>query len=67
MKEIKRSEWYYYWEEKILNTKESDKLKILLDNVEGDCEAGNITEEEKEILICKISDQEGKILLDGGY
>ena len=67
MKEIKRSEWYYYWEEKILNAEESDKLEILLDNVEGDCEAGNITEEEKEILICKISDQEGKILLDGGY
>lgn len=67
MKEIKRSDWYYYWEEKILNAKQSEVLECLLDNVEGDCEAGNITEEEKEILICKISDQEGKILLDGGY
>ena len=67
MKEIKRSEWFYYWEEKIINTKESEKLELLLDNVDGECEAGNITEEEKEILICKISDQEGKILLDGGY
>lgn len=67
MLEIKRSYCFHYWEEKILNAKDSQTLESILDDMEGDYEAGNITEEEKEILICKISDQEGKILLNGGY
>ena len=67
MKKIKRSYCFYYWEEKILNAKLSQVLETILDDMEGDYEAGNITEEEKEILICKISDQEGTIILNGGY
>lgn len=64
---FKRSYWYNEYNEKIKKATSSEELEKLLDDIDGDFEAGNLSEEEKEVLICSISDQEGEILLKGGF
>lgn len=60
-----KSYTFTYYEEKIKKTMEEKELELLLDDIEGDYEAGNLTEEEKETLICFISDQEVNIAMEG--
>lgn len=60
-----KSYTFTYYEEKIKKIMEEKELELLLDDIEGDYEAGNLTEEEKETLICFISDQEVNIAMEG--
>lgn len=60
-----KSYTFNYYEEKIKKSMEEKELELLLDDIEGDYEAGNLTEEEKETLICFISDQEVNIAMEG--
>lgn len=60
-----KSYTFTYYEEKIKKSMEEKELELLLDDIEGDYEAGNLTEEEKETLICFISDQEVNIAMEG--
>lgn len=60
-----KSYTFNYYEEKIKKSMEEKELELLLDNIDGDYEAGNLTEEEKETLICFISDQEVNIAMEG--
>lgn len=60
-----RSYSYKYLEEKILEANSSEELSKQLDNIDLDYEAGNITEEEKEMLICIISDRECDLVQEG--
>lgn len=60
-----RSYSYKYLEEKILEANSSEELAKQLDNIDLDYEAGNITEEEKEMLICIISDRECDLVQEG--
>ncbi|MBO7715510.1 MAG: hypothetical protein J6S85_18250 [Methanobrevibacter sp.] len=56
---------YKYLEEKILNANSFEDLNKALEDIELDYEAGNISEEEKETLICIISDREVDLELEG--
>lgn len=60
-----RSYSYKFLEEKILEANSSEELAKQLDNIDLDYEAGNISEEEKEMLICIISDREVDLVLEG--
>ena len=60
-----RSYSYKYLEEKILEANSSEELAKQLDNIDLDYEAGNISEEEKEMLICIISDRESDLVQEG--
>ena len=60
-----KSYTFTYYEEKIKKSMEEKELELLLDDIEGDYEAGNLTEEEKETLICFVSDQEVNIAMEG--
>lgn len=60
-----RSYSFNYFEEKILNANSFEELDRALDDIDGDYEAGNLTEEEKETLICIISDREVDLVQEG--
>ena len=60
-----RSYSYKYLEEKIVEANTSEELAKQLDNIDLDYEAGNISEEEKEMLICIISDREVDLVQEG--
>ena len=60
-----RSYSYKYLEEKILEANSYEELAKQLDNIDLDYEAGNISEEEKEMLICIISDRESDLVQEG--
>lgn len=60
-----RSYSFEYFEEKILNANSFEELDRALDDIDGDYEAGNLSEEEKETLICIISDREVDLVQEG--
>ena len=60
-----RSYSYKYLEEKILGANSFEELNKVLEDVDLDYEASNISEEEKEMLICIISDREVDLVQEG--
>ena len=56
---------FEHYKDRIENAHTEVKLAAIVDDIEGDFEAGNLTEEEKETLICFISDQEVNIAMEG--
>lgn len=55
---------FEHYKDRINNAHTETKLAQLVDDIEGDAEAGNLSEEDVEKLRCFISDREGKILLE---
>lgn len=55
---------FEHYKDRINNIHTEVKLAALVDDIEGDAEAGNLSEEDAEKLRCFISDREGKILLE---
>lgn len=55
---------FEHYKDRINNAHTETKLAQLVDDIEGDAEAGNLSEEDVEKLRCLISDREGEILLE---
>lgn len=55
---------FEHYKDRINNARTETKLAALVDDIEGDAEAGNLSEEDVEKLRCLISDREGEILLE---
>ena len=55
---------FEHYKDRIENVHNEVKLAALVDDIEGDAEAGNLSEEDVEKLRCLISDREGEILLE---
>lgn len=55
---------FEHYKERIENAHTETKLAAIIDDIEGDGEAGNLSEEDVEKLRCLISDREGEILLE---
>lgn len=55
---------FEHYKDRINNAHNEVKLAALVDDIEGDAEAGNLSEEDVEKLRCLISDREGGILLE---
>jgi len=55
---------FEHYKDRIKNAHTETKLAALVDDIEGDAEAGNLSEEDVEKLRCLISDREGEILLE---
>lgn len=54
---------FEHYKDRIEDVYTEEKLAELVDDIEGDIEAGNLSEEDCEKLRCFISDREGEILL----
>lgn len=55
---------FEHYKDRIENAHTETKLAAIIDDIEGDGEAGNLSEEDVEKLRCLISDREGDILLE---
>lgn len=55
---------FEHYKDRIENAHTETKLASIIDDIEGDAEAGNLSEEDVEKLKCFISDREGEILLE---
>lgn len=55
---------FEHYKDRIENAHTEVKLAAIVDDVEGDAEAGNLSEEDLEKLRSLISDREGEILLE---
>lgn len=55
---------FEHYKDRIENAHTETKLAAIIDDIEGDGEAGNLSEEDVEKLRCLISDREGEILLE---
>ena len=55
---------FEHYKNRIEKVHTESKLAQLVDDIEGDIEAGNLSEEDAEKLRCFISDREGEILLE---
>lgn len=55
---------FEHYKDRIDDAHTEVKLAAIVDDIEGDAEAGNLSEEDVEKLRCLISDREGEILLE---
>lgn len=55
---------FEHYKDRIENAHTETKLAAIIDDIEGDQEAGNLSDEDVEKLRCFISDREGEILLE---
>lgn len=55
---------FEHYKDRIEDAHTETKLAAIIDDIEGDQEAGNLSEEDVEKLRCFISDREGEILLE---
>lgn len=54
---------FNHYKDRLNKIKSENKLEAIIDDIEGDFEAGNLNEEQVEILKSLICDKEGEILV----
>lgn len=54
---------FNHYKDRLKEIKTEERLAILIDDIEGDIEAGNLNEEQAEILRAICCDKEGEILI----